>query len=115
MKLSPEERAILNGERGEAPRLALEMQRQVGEFFGAERFVEVGSAHLMAEIECMGEPGLEWVQSLAELGLRCQIETTCNPRSVDFEQWRELGQDEHEYQLEVRLSQALAKLGVLVL
>src|SRR6266581_7068423 len=100
MKLSPEERAILDGEFGEALRLALEMQRQVGEFFGAERFIEVGSAHLMAEIECMGEPALEWVERLASLGQRCAIQTTCNPRSVDFEQWRDLGQDEREFELE---------------
>ena len=41
------------------------------------------------------------------LGGQCRIPTTCNPRSVDFEQWRELGQDQREYELEVRLSEAL--------
>lgn len=115
MKLTAEEQAILDGAWGEAAARALELQRQVGEFFGAERFVEVGSAHLMAEIESMGEPCLAWVEQLAERGGRCRVETTCNPRSVDFQEWRELGQDEREYQLEVRLTQALTKLGVVVL
>jgi predicted aconitase len=115
MRLTPEEQAILEGTQGPVLHRALEMQRQVGEFFGAERFVEVKSAHLMAEIECMGEPALRWVEELADLGGRCRIETSCNPRSVDFEQWRELGQDEREFELEVRLSRALTRLGVLVL
>ena len=106
---------MLDGAEGQAVARALAIQRQVGEFFGAERFVEVRSAHLMAEIESMGEPCLAWVEELAALGGRCRIETTCNPRSVDFDQWRELGQDEREYELEVRLSRALARLGVAVL
>ena len=106
---------MLAGRGGPAAQRALELQLRVGDFFGAERFVEVGSAHLMAEIESMGEPCLEWVEELAALGGQCVIPTSCNPRSVDFEQWRELGQDEREFELEVRLSQALGKLGVLVL
>src|SRR5215216_6058908 len=112
--LTPEEQAMLDGQRGPVLQRVLEQQRQVGEFFGAARFVEVGSAHLMAEIECMGEPALRWVEELAELGGQCAVETSCNPRSVDFEQWRELGQDQREYELEVRLTQALQRLGVLV-
>lgn len=115
MKLTAQEQAILDGAWGEAAARALELQRQVGEFFGAERFIEVASAHLMAEIESMGEPCLAWVERMAELGGRCRIATTCNPRSVDFQEWRELGQDEREYELEVRLTQALTKLGVVVL
>jgi predicted aconitase len=115
LQLTVDEQAILDGVLGPALQRALELQRQVGEFFGAERFVEVDSAHLMAEIECMGEAGLYWVEELAALGGQCRIPTTCNPRSVDFEQWRELGQDQREYELEVRLTTALRQLGVLVL
>ena len=115
MHLTAEEQAVLDGAHGPALQLALEMQRKVGEFFGANRFVEINSAHLMAEIECMGEPALGWVERLADSGQRCAVQTSCNPRSVDFEQWRDLGQDEQEYQLEVRLSGALERLGVVVL
>jgi predicted aconitase len=115
VELTPTEEAMLAGGEGPAVARALELQRQVGEFFGAERFIEVDSAHLMAEIECMGEPCLAWVEELAALGGRCRIPTTCNPRSVDFEQWRELGQDQREFELELRLTEALRRLGVVVL
>ena len=40
---------------------ALEMQIEVGEFFGAKEMVPVSSAHMMAEIESMGEACLAWL------------------------------------------------------
>jgi predicted aconitase len=112
--LTDEERAMLAGERGEAVRRALELQLEVGRFFRAERLVPVQSVHMMAEIESMGEPGLGWIEALAEAGGRVCVPTTCNPRSVDFELWETLGQERRQVELEERLSRALERLGVLV-
>ncbi len=114
MRLTREEEAILSGATGEAARRALEMQLEVGAFFGAEDFVPVSSAHIMAEIESMGEAGLAFVEEMAALGARACIPATCNPRSVDFQLWRALGQEERQVELERRLSQALEQIGVLV-
>lgn len=114
MRLSEEEAAMLAGAEGEAVRRALRLQIEVGDFFGAEDFVPVSSAHMMAEIESMGEAGLAFVEEMADLGGQVRVPTTCNPRSVDFTLWRQLGQEERQVQLESRLSQALARLGVLV-
>src|SRR4051812_17127122 len=115
MRLSDEERAMLAGERGEAVRRALELQIKVGDFFGAADFVAVDSAHMMAEIESMGEPCLAWVEEMADLGGRTIVPTTSNPRSVDFALWQTLGQDERQFRLELRLTQALERLGILTL
>lgn len=114
MQLSAEEEAILAGAQGEAARRALQMQREVGEFFGADAFVPIHSAHLMAEIESMGEAGLAFVEEMAALGAQTRVPTTCNPRSVDFARWQALGQDKRQVELEVRLSAALERCGVLV-
>jgi predicted aconitase len=114
MRLTREEEAILAGATGEAARRALEMQLEVGAFFGAEDFVPVSSAHIMAELESMGEAGLAFVEEMAALGARVCIPATCNPRSVDFQLWSELGQDERQVELERRLSRALEQMGVLV-
>ena len=70
MRLTDDERAMLAGERGEAVRRALELQIKVGDFFGADDFVAIDSAHMMAEIESMGEPCLAWVEEMADLGGR---------------------------------------------
>lgn len=114
MRLTPAEEAMLAGAEGEAVRRALQLQREVGEFFGAADFVPVTSAHMMAEIESMGEAGLAFVEEMADLGARVRVPTTCNPRSVDFAQWQALGQAERQVELEQRLSAALERMGVLV-
>jgi len=113
MRLTPEEEAMLAGRYGEAVRRALAFQLAVGEFFGAEDFVPVTSAHLMAEIESMGEAGLAFVEEMADLGGQVRIPTTCNSRSVDPYSWTALGQDERQVALEDRLTRALQRLGVL--
>ncbi|MFN8523139.1 MAG: aconitase X catalytic domain-containing protein [Chloroflexota bacterium] len=115
MRLTDDERAMLEGAHGVAARRAIELQIKVGEFFGAADFVPVDSVHMMAEIESMGEPCLEWVESMATDGGATVVPTTCNPRSVDFALWEALGQDERQVQLELRLTQALERLGVLTL
>jgi predicted aconitase len=114
VELTPEERAMLAGAEGPAVKRALEMQIEVGEFFGAERLVPVSSAHLMAEIESMGEAGLAFVEEMADLGARVRVPTTCNPRSVDAAMWRELGQDERQVELEAQLARVLERCGVFV-
>jgi predicted aconitase len=115
MRLTDDERAILAGERGEAVRRALELQIKVGDFFGADAFVAIDSAHMMAEIESMGVPCLEWVEEMADLGGRAVVPTTSNPRSVEVALWEALGQDERQVELELRLTKALNRLGILTL
>jgi predicted aconitase len=115
MRLTDDERAMLAGERGEAVRRAIELQIKVGDFFGAADFVAIDSAHMMAEIESMGEPCLAWVEEMADLGGRAVVPTTSNPRSVDVALWEALGQDEQQVKLELRLTQALRRLGILTL
>ena len=62
MRLTREEEAILQGARGDTVAEALRGQIEVGEFFGAERFVPVGNVHMMGDIEVMGEGGLEFLR-----------------------------------------------------
>ena len=111
MELTPEEQAMLDGAEGPAVQRALRMQIEVGDFFGARDFVPVASAHIHAEMETSGEAGLAFVEEMAALGARVRVPSTCNPRSVDFAHWRQVGQEEQQVDLERRLSTALAKMG----
>ncbi len=115
MRLTDDERAMLDGERGEAVRRALALQIKVGDFFGAADFVPIDSAHMMAEIESMGEPCLAWVEEMADLGGKAVVPTTSNPRSVDVALWEALGQDERQVRLELKLTTALRRLGIMTL
>jgi hypothetical protein len=112
VELTAEERAILAGERGEAARRALEYQVKVGEFWGATRFVPITNAHMMGDIEVMGDGGLQWLKDYAALGARCAVGTTTNARCFDFEHCERLGQDAGEAAKEKELIACLRRMDV---
>ena len=117
MRLSEEERDILAGKLGPVPRLALEHQVKVGDFFGAEDCVAVTQAHVMADTESLGEAGVRWLERLAaekEGRRRVRIPTITDPRGTDFARAAFLGQTRAMVSLEERLVGALVKLGVMM-
>jgi predicted aconitase len=113
MRLDPEEEAMLRGERGEAVRDALAYQIRVGEFFGAERFVPITNAHMMGDIEVMGDGGFDYLRATCARRARCSVPVTTNARCVDFEFASRLGQDPAEVEKERRLIEALREMNVL--
>jgi predicted aconitase len=112
MELTSEERAILAGERGEAPKRALEYQVEVGRFWGAKRFVPVSNVHMMGDIEVMGDGGLAWLKDTAARGARCRVATTTNARCVDFAHCERLGQNMTEVAKERELIATLRRMDV---
>ena len=112
MRLTAEEKSMLRGERGAAVREALELQRAVGEFYGAKRFVPVTNVHMMGDIEVMGDGGLAWLKEEADLGARCQVATTTNARCIDFAHCDRLGQDAGEVAKERELIATLRRMDV---
>jgi hypothetical protein len=114
MRLTPDERDMLSGHHGEAVRRAIEYQIRVGEFFQAEDLVPVRSVHIMAEMECMHDAGLAFVEETAALGGQFVVPTTTNPRSVDFAMAELLGQDRAHVEQEHRLVEVLRHLGAVI-
>jgi predicted aconitase len=91
--LSDVESAMLEGELGEAPRLAMSILARVAPLYGADRFIEVTKAHIDGCIY-EGEAGLAFAESLAEAGGRVRVPTSLNVISLDRARWQALGQDE---------------------
>jgi hypothetical protein len=114
MKLDATERAMLGGELGPAAKEALEHQVRVGEFFGAADFVPVTQAHIMADTESLGEPGVRWVESLAAGGGKVRVPTITDPRGTDFAKTSVLGHTPRIVELERRTVAAFRGLGVLM-
>ncbi|MCC6534429.1 MAG: aconitase X catalytic domain-containing protein [Burkholderiales bacterium] len=112
MRLSAEEQAMAAGERGVALREAIELQIAVGEFYGAERMVAVTNAHMMGDIEVMGDAGLEHLRRLAEQGAHCRVDMSTNARCFDFDWVERLGQDAGEAGKERRVIEHLRALDV---
>jgi predicted aconitase len=112
MELTPEEQAILGGGRGESARRALQYQIEVGEFWGARRFVPVTNVHMMGDIEVMGDGGLEYLRGEAARGARCAVGTTTNARCMDFAHCERMGQDPKEAIKERELIATLRRMDV---
>lgn len=115
MKLNDEEKTILAGEAGPIPKLCLEHQIAVGDFFGAEAFIPVTQAHVMADTESLGQAGVMWLEKLGTLreGQRkVRIPTITDPRGTDFAKAGQLLQREWMIDLERRAIDAFVNLGV---
>src|ERR1700753_1599335 len=115
MRLSDEERDILAGKSGAALRQALQHQLKVGEFFGAEDFVPITQAHIMADTESLGEAGVQWLESLAAASDgRVRVPTITHPRGPDFAKASFLGHPASMLGLERRAISAFERLGVMM-
>jgi predicted aconitase len=115
MRVSDEERAMLAGEFGEVRRWAIEHQIQVGEFFDAADFVPVSQAHIMADTESLGEPGVGLLERLAAMPeRRVRVPTITDPRGLDFATYKRLGQTDAMAALEARAIAAFREFGVLM-
>lgn len=115
MELNSEEKAMLAGEFGPVRKMAIEHQIKVGDFFGAQDFVDVSQAHVMADTESLGESGVEWLELLAKNSSKdrvVRIPTITDPRGTDFSKAKQLGQTEKMISLEHRAIAAFVKMGV---
>jgi predicted aconitase len=115
MRLNDEERDILAGTRGAVAQQALQHQIKVGEFFGADDFVPVTQAHIMADTESLGEAGVRWLETLAATAAgrqRVRVPTITDPRGTDFTKAAYLGQTAAMLDLERRTIDAFVALGV---
>jgi predicted aconitase len=116
MRLNDEEQDMLAGKCGPVARLALQHQLKVGGFFGAEDFVPVTQAHIMADTESLGEAGVQWLESLttADAQARVRVPTITDPRGTDFAKASFLGQTTTMLDLERRVISAFEWLGVMM-
>ena len=115
MRLNSEEKAMLAGKMGPVPKIAIEHQVKVGDFFGAKDFVPVTQAHIMADTESLGEHNVRWLEQLAaetEGDRTVRIPTITDPRGTDFTKSKQLGQADWMVDLERRAVEAFVKLGV---
>jgi predicted aconitase len=107
------EREMLAGSAGPAVRHALEAQVAVGRFFGAQRFVEVTHAHVMADYEVMSDGGLKYLQSIAEDGAQVQVQTTRNAHAVCEPFADRLRQSRRLVDRESEVTRLLSEIGVI--
>ncbi|MCP5081244.1 MAG: DUF521 domain-containing protein [Alphaproteobacteria bacterium] len=117
MKLNDEEQAMLAGELGEPRRWAIDHMMRVGAMFDAEDLVPVAQAHMMADPESLGDAGVTFLEVLSAHPadeIRVAVPMITDPRGVDLEYYRPLGQTEEMANLERRFIAACSKMGILM-
>lgn len=114
MQLTSEERAALDGDRGESQRIATQVLVKLGESYGAERLVPIASAHLVAcSYQIAGEAGIDIYSRLVEAGARVKVPTTLDPGSIDFVRWGEFRTPEEYTRRQIKIAKLLEAMGVI--
>jgi predicted aconitase len=83
VELSADDRAMLDGERGEAARLAMRIVVDLARVMEADRLIDVASAHVDG---CLyhGPAGLDFAERLVAGGAAISVPTTLNTGSLDL-------------------------------
>ena len=114
MNLSQEEKAMSKGEFGEAVKWAINHQIEVGNFFDAEDFVPVSNVHMMVDPESIGVAGVEFFENLVKMNAKVRVPMITDPRGVDLDYYRPLGQTEEMADIERRTIKACSSMGILM-
>lgn len=91
MKLTSEEKEMLNGAKGEGCQLAMEILTEVGEAYNAPRLIPVESVHIvLTTYKSIFDAGVEALERFASLGAKAMVPTTVDPAGMDLDQWEAL-------------------------
>src|SRR5580765_3195107 len=88
MQLSDRDRAMLSGDQGPAPQLAMSILVRMAAVFGAEALMDISQAHIDSTIY-LGDATLEFAERLASLGAKVAVPTSLNVSGVDECGWQD--------------------------
>ncbi|MHA1771448.1 MAG: aconitase X [Candidatus Thorarchaeota archaeon] len=113
LELTREEQDMLEGKHGKATRKAMEIITTLGEIYGATRLIPVSSVQIAGvSYHNLGEPGLEYLDEMAEDG-KVRVLTTLNPAGMDLTEWKKHGIPDDFAANQQRVVEAFAKMGVI--
>ena len=116
MKLTDEEKKMLDGVLGTGPQSAMRLLVTLGEIYGAERMIPVSSCHAGGRSYLIsGEENVEWMNDLRSGGAHFRVFTSTNPCSVDMERWKEMGIPEKLVLNQRRTDEPYLKMGAVPL
>jgi predicted aconitase len=104
---------MVEGQHGHAVKKSMEILVALGEIFGADRMVSIGSAQIAGvSYHNLGDAGLEFLESLAAGGGKAKVLATLNPAGMDLENWKAFGIPEDFAEKQRRVITAYERLGV---
>ena len=114
MYLTKNEQKMLDGEEGNAVKKSMEILVALGNIYGAEKLIDVGSVQISGvSYHNLGDAGLEFLDEMAKDG-KVRVLTTLNPAGMDLENWQNLGIDPEFARKQKLVIDAFEKMGIIV-
>lgn len=115
MYLTTEEEQMLDGEAGEVKERMFRLLVRLGEIYGAEKMIPVGSVQVAGvSYKSIGEPGTTFLEDIASKDAKAQVLTFLNPAGMDLENYKELGFPEEFAKNQLRIIDAFKKMGIVI-
>lgn len=86
MKLTEYEKELLDGIHGEAIQMSMKVLYDLGEYYGAEEFVEICACHDDSTVY-FGEAQVAFAEHLADIGAKFAVPTSTNACALDMNRW----------------------------
>jgi hypothetical protein len=112
MKLSDEDKRLLDGQEGDAKRMSMELLVKLGTIYGAEKLVPIASAHVLAVYPHL-EASPEIMEKFSKAGGKFCVTTTVDPghNENNFDKWPEFKEPEQIKNNSRRLVKAVEGMG----
>jgi predicted aconitase len=110
VKLGEKDKRMLEGQHGQAARMAMSILVRMAEVCGATEMMDVSQAHIDG-CSLLTDSGLEFAETLAALGGHVSVPTTLNVVPLDLQNWRKLGVPEEFAGKALRLARAYTDMG----
>jgi predicted aconitase len=88
LSLTQKDKSMLNGEFGEATKMAMKILVRMAEVSDAKELLDIVGAHIDSTVY-IGDAGLEFAEKLASLGAKVSVPTTLNVSGLDEHHWQE--------------------------
>lgn len=114
MNLNKEQEAMLSGHFGEIPQRMMMLLVRLGEVYNASGMIPVSSVQVSGvSYKSIGDPGMEFLEDIADKGGRVKVTTTLNPAGMDIECWKEMGFPADFAKNQLRIMSAFDKMGII--
>jgi len=115
MYLTKEEEAMLDGEAGEVKERLFRLLARLGDIYGAEKMIPVGSVQVAGvSYKSIGEPGTAFLEDMASKDAKAQVLTFLNPAGMDLEDYEELGFPKDFAKNQLRIIDAFKQMGIVI-
>lgn len=115
MYLTKEEEKVLQGEQGEVVERMFRLIVQLGDIYGADKMISVGSVQVAGvSYKSIADPGTEYLEDLAAKGAKVKVLTFLNPAGMDLEDWEKLKFPKDFATNQLRIMNAFKSMGIVI-